>query len=671
MEFLHKEILGMDSEATPHKENVNTVNISMSSTTSRGLSDVTKRRSTMTDHLEGNAQREVKKLKSVLQDKDKQISLLEKQLHSTRGQLESLHIQELKHKNISREARRMLSSQETSVRAKTAALTRINNQLQRLSNVEQNRLRRKNLQLKELSQEFEQMEDNYESQITTLEEEISSMRSAQDEMEAQFAEKVAKLMLDLEKAQGEKEIYESLRIQVITAQSERDHAIQMLDGAQERVSHFSRELERNQCIQKLQLLAVQQKYKTLCLAASSSHNDAEAAKSSHSKLNMELEQLTKKCAKAEDLLEAMKEEKINDNLRIHSLSLTVKKAQETEESLKAELDSVREDLAKAIESLASSEAECTTRLAKLQETIGADKHHYQTQLADRDAVVAALQLRCEELQQESSAFAAGLGAERDRTAALSAELSALERMSSEGVNGLQATVRDLTAQLQADRFMHEDELQQMRSDQCATNVRHSMEINDLQQLLEQIRESHNSIMINDQAMKLELDDLKEKTAFMVKEKESREYSHAAEMENQRLLYIQEIEATKQEFESKQREIEAVITKSVMNEHNETDVDVQVLQGTLANIKTEYAQLKLQCDNERIQGAKSIQAVKTLYDGVSSQLQDTTAKLEYLQSAFKAMELDNSSTIEMCNRLERENSELKLKLNSRRFKKNEK
>jgi chromosome segregation ATPase len=142
---------------------------------------VVKGRRASVDPAVANAQREVKKLRAQLQDRDKQIVLLDKQLVITRGQLEELQAQDAKYKSMSREARRMLSAQESTQRAKNAAIARIEGQLQRMSTMEENRLKRKNLELKELSQEFDRMEEQYDAQLAAAEEEVSSLRVAAEE----------------------------------------------------------------------------------------------------------------------------------------------------------------------------------------------------------------------------------------------------------------------------------------------------------------------------------------------------------------------------------------------------------------------------------------------------------------------------------------------------------
>ena len=107
---------------------------------------------------------EARRLKLVLQEKDKQLVFLEQQLLITQSRVEELQVGSDKHKRQEREAKKTLSSKESHLRRQTVALKHTTDKLQCYVLKEDDKIRRSKMERKELQEELERMEDEYTDQ---------------------------------------------------------------------------------------------------------------------------------------------------------------------------------------------------------------------------------------------------------------------------------------------------------------------------------------------------------------------------------------------------------------------------------------------------------------------------------------------------------------------------
>ena len=128
-------------------------------------------------HSQGmDAIREVKRLKVQLNDKEKQLVSIERQLVEKDTTIEQLQKEGQKYKylskDLSREAKRLMSSQELKARKQNLEINRISSQLEK----QENKIRRKKLERQELQEELERIEEFYELQAAQFNEEMIQMR---------------------------------------------------------------------------------------------------------------------------------------------------------------------------------------------------------------------------------------------------------------------------------------------------------------------------------------------------------------------------------------------------------------------------------------------------------------------------------------------------------------
>lgn len=323
------------------------------------------------NHAAINAQREVKRLKSHVQEKDRQLAKLEHQLHITKGQLEEMQLQELKHRNASKEIKKQLSSQETSARAKSAALARVSGQLRRISEMEESRSRRKTLQIKELNAEFERMEESYCSQLCSLEEEISSIKAAGEES-AQAAKLVEQRLQDALEAQqtSAREREEMLGADSDALWAEKTQQAFHLEMSAERAFHLERELERAKCLHQVQLLGLQRQYESLFNAATSDTQNAMLNLTEmQSSIKEEFDKQSLNCSKLYQQFEEQREEKIDAQLRVVSLVTDLGHERCTSARLRGEIKELNDDLIAARKQTEELRMSSDTSIYALQEQI--------------------------------------------------------------------------------------------------------------------------------------------------------------------------------------------------------------------------------------------------------------------------------------------------------------
>ena len=126
-------------------------------------------------------QREIKKLKVHLKDKDKQVQVAHRNMQLMQSKIDEYEFQIMRYRFKEKEALRKLSAKETAEKRNKVALKQINDQLERVSKKEENRIRRLNLERKELLDELEKIEENFELEYLELEEEKNNLIQSMEE----------------------------------------------------------------------------------------------------------------------------------------------------------------------------------------------------------------------------------------------------------------------------------------------------------------------------------------------------------------------------------------------------------------------------------------------------------------------------------------------------------
>ena len=459
------EITAQDTSSSDlncsHKENMSTINESASNNNLTSL--VSAKRRVVTDTAEGNAQREVRRLKAQMIDKDKLVLQLDKQLHLLRGQLKDLQGQEQKHKNVSREAKRVLSAHETSVRAKSVDLARINEQLHRVTQMEENRVTRKTLQLKELAAEFEQMEESYEGQITALQDELHEVKSTLQDHEIESEQHITTMESEIQRLQSSAENCNILEEKVSSFKSEQEKMSTLLEGSHKHIDLLSRELERNKCLQKLQLLAVQQKYKTLCNAASSAKGEARAAHALAYQVKVDRETSENKYESMVLEFSALQDEKLNDSLRIHALTSNVKQLSISEDNLKSEIVTLRDQLKSVLESIDETKTQNVSTVCSLQDQLNAYKNKiteisadYENRLELSETMSQQLATRCNDYQLQLKMSNDAYATENSLCESMRLQIQATDRLHQKAVLEMEHKIDELLMQIHCERKTSHD-----------------------------------------------------------------------------------------------------------------------------------------------------------------------------------------------------------------------
>ena len=194
-----------------------------------------------------NAIREVKRLKVQLADKEKQLTSVERQLIEKDATIETLQKEGQKYKymskDLSREAKRLMFSQELKARKQNLEINRISSQLEK----QENKIRRKKLERQELQEELERIEEFYEMQAAQFNEEMIAMREESNAAVQEATDRAFNLerevnALQAEKAQREMkgvggttvdgEDVESLKKALASAVAENQRYLMLLDGGE-------------------------------------------------------------------------------------------------------------------------------------------------------------------------------------------------------------------------------------------------------------------------------------------------------------------------------------------------------------------------------------------------------------------------------------------------------
>jgi len=112
-----------------------------------------------------NLQRELKRQKVAIAEKDKQLLTFERMLAIANSKIDELQNLELKHRLSEREVKKKLSTKEMLERRQSIALRQVSDQLQIMSRKEDNKKRRDQLKREELQLELEDLEEQYEAEI--------------------------------------------------------------------------------------------------------------------------------------------------------------------------------------------------------------------------------------------------------------------------------------------------------------------------------------------------------------------------------------------------------------------------------------------------------------------------------------------------------------------------
>lgn len=194
-----------------------------------------------------NAIREVKRLKVQLIDKEKQLTSVERQLIEKDATIEQLQKEGQKYKylskDLSREAKRLMSSQELKARKQNLEISRISSQLEK----QENKIRRKKLERQELQEELERIEDFYEMQASQFNEEMIAMREESNAAVQEATDRAFNLERELNALKAEKsqremrgvggvtvdgEDVEALRSALNAAMQENQRYLMLLDGGE-------------------------------------------------------------------------------------------------------------------------------------------------------------------------------------------------------------------------------------------------------------------------------------------------------------------------------------------------------------------------------------------------------------------------------------------------------
>lgn len=109
-----------------------------------------------------------KRLKVLLQEKEKHLTFLEKELSVSQSKVEELQVSSERHKRNEREAKKILATHESSLKRQTVTLKYTNDRLHALVRKEDDKIRRSGMERKELEDELERTEEEYEEQIANI-----------------------------------------------------------------------------------------------------------------------------------------------------------------------------------------------------------------------------------------------------------------------------------------------------------------------------------------------------------------------------------------------------------------------------------------------------------------------------------------------------------------------
>lgn len=432
---------------------------------------VMKGRRSSVDPAVANAQREVKKLRAQLQDKDKQILLLDKQLLTTRDQLQDLQAQDAKLKSVSREARRMISAQESSQRAKNVAIARIEGQLQRMTVMEENRVKRKNLELKELALEFDRMEEQYEAQLAAAEEEATSLRGAAEERDG--------LREQLVQSEAQMREIEALHIQsevdMLTAVTQANCTLyNVLGNANSPVESSESGSLKQVCSELLQNAeAVRNEVERLRLEVAAANNRITQRDDENYSMRLQLDHMASENSTLTGRVEALGTElsivkdsefsqvQINDKLvrqmaeieKTHAISMQSMQnnIKTTEDNLAIQIDLVRQMSSENAElrvALGTAQAEVCELTARLQEEV---------RLRAEDSASWSLRLNTMEETRKSLEVASHdeVSLLQAKLAGLQSELAAVTEQYENDIHAAQHEIAQLKSQMESDKATFE------------------------------------------------------------------------------------------------------------------------------------------------------------------------------------------------------------------------
>ena len=137
---------------------------------------------------------ELKLVRKLLQEREKQVAQLTQQLSISEARSDELLQENTKHKHIQLESRRQLSSQETTLRKKSLALTSTSKLLHAFVNRDDQKVRRSLMERKELEAELERLEADFEQQLASMNDNRLLLEEAAAKREAeQYSKKISEL----------------------------------------------------------------------------------------------------------------------------------------------------------------------------------------------------------------------------------------------------------------------------------------------------------------------------------------------------------------------------------------------------------------------------------------------------------------------------------------------
>lgn len=106
---------------------------------------------------EGDAQRELKKVRVVFAEKDKQLAYLQQQLSLSQSRVAELENTAERMRRSEHASKRMLSSKEASAKKQSVLMKHVNDRLAQFAKKEENKLRRNVAKKQELQDELERV----------------------------------------------------------------------------------------------------------------------------------------------------------------------------------------------------------------------------------------------------------------------------------------------------------------------------------------------------------------------------------------------------------------------------------------------------------------------------------------------------------------------------------